>query len=79
GIKRRIYPYMFRHTRLTELADNDLGEYKMKVLAGWTPDSNMATRYIHLSGRSSMAPILIMEGIEVPDEAQPRASPIQLR
>ena len=79
GINRRIYPYMFRHTRLTELADNDLGEYKMKVLAGWTPDSNMATRYIHLSGRSSLAPILAIEGIEIPDEEQPRASPIQLR
>lgn len=79
GLKRRIHPYMFRHTRLTELADNDLGEYKMKVLAGWTPDSLMAARYIHLSGRSSIAPILEMEGIEAPDETQPRPSPIKLR
>lgn len=79
SLKRRIYPYMFRHTRLTELADRDLGEYKMKVLAGWTPDSLMAARYIHLSGRSSVAPILEMEGIEVPDEAQPRTSPIKNR
>ena len=78
GIKRRIYPYMFRHTRLTELADNDLGEYKMKVLAGWTPDSRQAARYIHLSGHSSVAPILEMEGVEVPDEAQPRESPIRV-
>ncbi len=78
GLKRRIHPYMFRHTRLTELADNDLGEYKMKVLAGWTPDSKMAARYIALSGRSSVAPILEMEGVEVPAEAQPRESPLRV-
>lgn len=78
GIDRRIYPYMFRHTRLTELADRNLGEFKMKVLAGWTPDSNMAARYIHLSGRSSLAPILEMEGVEVPAEAQPRESPVKI-
>ena len=78
GIKRRIYPYMFRHTRLTELADNDLGEFKMKVLAGWTPNSRMAARYVHLSGRSSVAPILKMEGIEVPEEAQPKESPVKI-
>jgi len=77
GIERRLYPYMFRHTRLTELADKDLGEFKMKVLAGWTPNSRMAARYIHLSGRSSLAPILEIEGVEVPPEAQPRPSPIQ--
>jgi len=79
GIERRIHPYMFRHTRLTELADNDLGEFKMKVLAGWTPDSRQAARYIHLSGRSSIAPILAMEGVEIPEEVQPRSSPIRLR
>ncbi len=79
GVKRRVYPYMFRHTRLTELADNDLGEFKMKELAGWTTDSRMAARYVHLSGRSSLAPILEMEGIEVPDEARPRESPIRVR
>lgn len=79
GLKRRIHAYMFRHTRLTELADRGLGEYKMKVLAGWTPDSRMAARYIHLSGRSSLAPILKMEGVEVPEDAQPKPSPIKVR
>jgi len=78
GIKRRVYPYMFRHTRLTELADNDLGEFKMKVVAGWTPDSRMAARYVHLSGRAGLAPILKMEGVEVPQEHRPRESPIRL-
>ena len=78
GLKRRINPYMFRHTRLTELADNDLGEYKMKVLAGWTPNSRMAARYIHLSGRSGIAPILAMEGVEIPEEAHPKESPVKV-
>lgn len=79
GLRRRVHPYMFRHTRLTELADNDLGEFKMKELAGWTPNSNMASRYIHLSGRGSLAPILRIEGVEVPPEERPRESPIRVR
>jgi len=78
GIKRRIYPYMFRHTRLTELADNGLGEYQMKVLAGWTPNSRMAAKYIRLSGGAGVAPILEMEGVEVPEEAQHKESPIKI-
>lgn len=54
---------MFRHTRLTELPDLGLFEYHIKSLAGWTPDSAMASRYIHIGGRVSVFPILEMEGI----------------
>lgn len=79
GLERRIHPYMFRHTRLTELADRGIGEFQLKVLAGWTASSRQAATYVHLSGRSGVAPILEMEGVEVPAEAQLKPSPIRLR
>lgn len=62
---RKIHPHMLRHTRLTELAAAGLGEYQLKSFAGWTPDSKMAARYIHFSGRTHIPAILKLEGIDV--------------
>jgi integrase len=59
---RRITPHMWRHTRLTEWARAGVGEYTLKSLAGWTPDSRMAARYIHLSGRDHVPTVLRLEG-----------------
>ncbi len=50
GIKKRIHPHLFRHTRMTELAKT-LPEQTLKSLAGWSAGSNMAQVYIHLSTR----------------------------
>ena len=49
GIKKRVHPHLFRHTRLTELA-KDFTESELKVIAGWTGSSTMAGVYVHLSG-----------------------------
>lgn len=49
GIKKRVHPHLFRHSRLTELAKH-LSESELKVFAGWTASSQMARVYIHLSG-----------------------------
>ena len=62
---RHTYPHMLRHTRLTELAAAGVGEYVLKSFAGWTPDSRMAARYIHFSGRTHIPAILRLEGIDV--------------
>lgn len=62
---RHIHPHMFRHTRLTDLAKQGLGDYLMKKFAGWTPNSNMATRYIALSGRDHVDAILEADGVQV--------------
>lgn len=49
GIKKRIYPHLFRHSRSTYLAkrvsDNILAKH-----AGWRPGSRMIRKYVHLSG-----------------------------
>lgn len=62
GIKKRIHPHLLRHTRLTELAKK-LTEQELKIFAGWTPDSKMATQYVHLSGRDIDNSILRINGI----------------
>lgn len=50
GIKKDVRPHLLRHARLTELA-KVLPEQKLKKWAGWTQGSNMASIYIHLSGK----------------------------
>ena len=70
---RHIHPHMFRHTRLTELAMAGIGEYQLKSFAGWTRNSGMAARYIHLSGRAHIEAILRADGVtleEVHGEAE---------
>jgi len=60
---RIIRPHMFRHTKLTAWARAGVGEYVLKSLAGWTPDSKMAAKYIHLSGRDHIPAVLRLEGV----------------
>jgi integrase/recombinase XerD len=49
NIKKKIHPHLFRHTRLTELAQF-LTEQQLKIFAGWVNTSRMAGVYVHLSG-----------------------------
>ncbi|MCK5581362.1 MAG: tyrosine-type recombinase/integrase [Candidatus Omnitrophica bacterium] len=49
GIKKRVHPHLFRHSRLTELA-KEFTESELKIIAGWTGSSTMAGVYVHLSG-----------------------------
>lgn len=65
---RYLNPHMLRHTRLTELAKLGLGEYQLKNFAGWTADSRMSARYLHLTGRAHINAVLEAEGIEVEKE-----------
>ena len=50
GIKKKVYPHLFRHSRATFLASK-LTEAQMKEYFGWTQGSEMAATYVHLSGR----------------------------
>lgn len=67
GIKKRVHPHLFRHTRLTHLAE-DLTEQQLKVFAGWSGDSRMAGVYVHLSGADVDSKILEIAGMKTPDE-----------
>ncbi len=69
GIKRRIHPHLFRHTRATELA-NHLTEQQLKKQFGWTQSSNMAAQYVHLSDRDVDKAILKASGVEISEDEQ---------
>lgn len=61
-IKKNIYPHLFRHSRLTELA-KELTEQELKKFAGWTADSEMAATYVHLSQKEVGDKILANAGL----------------
>ena len=67
GIKKRIYPHLFRHSRASYYA-NRLTEQQLKVFFGWTGDSKMAATYVHLSGRDIDNAILQANGAKTKEE-----------
>ena len=67
GIRKRPSPHLFRHSRATLLAKH-LTEAQLKEYFGWTQASDMASRYVHLSGRDVDSAIMKLHGIQV-DEA----------
>jgi len=63
GVKKKVNPHAFRHARATHLA-NFLTEAQMKEFFGWVQDSDMASVYVHLSGRDVDRAILSLYGVE---------------
>lgn len=49
GIKRRIHPHLFRHTRATDLTKHKMDMQLMCKHFGWSDKSDMPMRYAHLS------------------------------
>lgn len=70
-IGKKVNPHSFRHARATHLAAK-LTEAQMKEYFGWTQGSNMASVYVHLSGRDVDNAILKLHGIKK-DEKQDEA------
>jgi integrase/recombinase XerD len=65
GISRKkVFPHALRHARATHLAEH-LTEAQMKEFLGWTRGSQMASVYVHLSGRDMDNAVLKMYGVEV--------------
>ena len=62
NLKKKVYPHLFRHTKLTEMA-KDFTEQEMKIFAGWTAGSNMPSVYVHLSGEDVEKKILEKRGL----------------
>ena len=72
GIRKKFNPHLFRHSSLTQKAKL-FSESELKVIAGWTPGSREAARYIHLSGGDIERKLLAHEGLleefaEIPEE-----------
>ena len=67
GLKKDIHPHLLRHMKATQLA-SVLSEQELKVMFGWTPDSRMASVYIHLSGEDLDKKLLKVSGIKTKEE-----------
>ena len=74
GIKKRIYPHLFRHTRVTHLLlKKQINEAQAKVYFGWTPSSKMLAEYAHLVSRDVNDVMLQIHGIKTDKkEEKPR-------
>ena len=71
GIKKKINPHSFRHARATHLAKY-LTEQQLKYVFGWTGSSQMASTYVHLSGKDVDETLLSAYGIK--DKEEPSLS-----
>ncbi len=63
GIKKRIYPHLFRHTRATKLLQQ-VSEVIGAKYMGWVPSTKMIKTYIHLADQDVERAILEMHGIK---------------
>ena len=63
---RKLYPHIFRHSRLTELAAGKLNEAQIRKFAGWEPGSPMPEIYFHLDD-SDIINILTKGNVKTPE------------
>ena len=76
GIKKRIYPHLFRHTRASILASR-VAEAPLESQMGWVPGTKQMATYVHLSGKQTDTAILKAYGVEVQDEGISEPMPIK--
>ncbi len=76
NIKKRIYPYLFRHTRATHLA-NHFTEAQMDQYFGWIQGSDMPSTYVHLSGRDLDSAILKLNGLKIEEKEKKNEATIK--
>jgi len=63
GIKKNVHIHALRHARLTRFVKQGFMESELRILAGWTKESNMAATYIHLSGGDVDRKLLAKNGL----------------
>jgi len=65
NIKKRVYPHLFRHTRVTHLLINkQINETQAKVYFGWVPSTHMLSEYSHLVSQDVNDVMLEIHGIK---------------
>ncbi|HIH44221.1 MAG TPA: tyrosine-type recombinase/integrase [Candidatus Methanoperedenaceae archaeon] len=62
GMNKSIHPHALRHARLTYFVKQGFMESELRILAGWTKESNMAATYVHLAGGDVERKLLIKNG-----------------
>ncbi len=77
-IKKRLYPHLFRHTRVTHLLTNkQINEAQAKVYFGWVPSSTMLSEYSHLISSDVNNAILEIHGIKTSESKESLLKPKQ--
>lgn len=78
NVKKRVYPHLFRHTRVTHLMINkQISEQQAKVYFGWVPGSKMLSEYSHLVSSDVNDAILEMHGIRKAEQSESKLKPKQ--
>jgi len=67
GLRKRVYPHLFRHSRASELAQK-LRESQLRAFMGWDAASDMPRIYIHLSAHDLDKAILDLYGTQDPGQ-----------
>jgi len=75
GIKKRIYPHLFRHSSATRDA-RYLTESELKLKYGWSGGSQMAQVYVHLSGADLDNKLLAVYAGRPIETIKPKFAPI---
>ena len=68
-INKRIYSYLFRHSRASYLASQGLNEAQLCMIFGWVVGSKQPATYIHLSGAQVEQAYKQLYGLEL-DESK---------
>lgn len=78
GIKKKVNPHNFRHSRASYLASR-LTESQLEEYLGWEHGSTMPRTYVHMSGRDVDDRLLELHGLDIPhkkDEPTTRLCPV---
>ncbi len=75
-LKKPWNPYIRRHSALTEKSQI-LKEHVLRLHAGWSPNSNMHSKYIHYFGNESNQSLLEAYGIKTKQNPIDRMKPKQ--
>lgn len=71
GIKKKVYPHVLRHSKLTHLAQEGYTEVELRQMAGWTDKSTMADTYVHQTEQQVINKRLAAAGlIEMTEEQE---------
>jgi site-specific recombinase XerD len=69
GLKRNIWPYLYRHSSLTAMA-KVFTESRLEQFAGWTYGSKMTRRYVHFSARDLEDALLELQGLKASSKVE---------
>ena len=71
GIRKRVYPHLFRHSRATFMvASGAMNEQQAKQYFGWAPNSSMLGIYAHLMTQDTNAAVLRLNNLVPPTMPQ---------